>query len=38
MLEFFKMYCPECNDGSEVVDLIKDFKLVERFGDYDRKK
>ena len=26
------------NDGSKVVDLKKDFKLVERFGDYDRKK
>lgn len=33
ILEFFEMYCPDCNNGSKVVDLIKDFKLVDfRFG------
>ena len=38
IMEFCETYCSYCSDGTEVVKLIHDFKVVERFGDYGRKK
>ena len=38
IMEFFETYRPDCNDSTEVIQLIDNFKIVERFGDYGRKK
>ena len=38
IMEFFETYRPDCNDSTEVIQLIDNFKIVERFGDYSRKK
>ena len=34
MKEFFEIYCSDCSDGSELIELIDDFKIIQKFSRY----
>ena len=36
--EFFATYCPNCNDSSEIIELIDDFKIVQKYNGSYRNK
>ena len=36
--EFFATYCPDCNDSSKIIELIDNFKIVQKYnGGYKNK-
>ena len=37
MKEFFEIYCSDCSDGSELIELIDGFKTIQKFSGYPKK-
>ena len=37
MKEFFEIYCSDCSDGSELIELIDDFKIIQKFSGYPKE-
>ena len=38
MKEIFEIYCSDCSDGSELIERIDDFKIIQKFSGYPKKK
>ena len=36
--DFFEIYCPDCSDSSELMELIDDFRIIQNFSGYPKKK
>ena len=32
--DFFEIYCSDCSDSSELMELIDDFKKIQKFSGY----
>lgn len=38
MDQFFVVHCPDCSGSNEIMELIEDFKIVQKYGDGYKNK